>query len=123
MTSERAKRKAARARRKAAANRQPGTSYREVAERKMGEMQSAILSVRQLYDQATQEKQHLAQQLKQRDQLISALVTEVPVQFARAQLEAVTSGEGPIGYNLDITEDEVIISAVWPEEDEDVVSG
>jgi hypothetical protein len=88
------------------------------------QLQSALLNMRQMYDQSVMERDALRKQLGQRDQLITAIAIEyggsIPIEIAQLTLLEVASGKWE-GYDLSGDEKEAsyLITPLLAEETEE----
>ena len=121
--SQKDKKAAAKARAKQKAKLKNGTGRIEaIANLKEtnGQLQTAMLNIRQMYDQKVMEAEALKQQVAQRDQLITAIAVDgLTVSPERMQ----TVAEGTyVGYETEYDEDEgltfFVVAAEEVDEDE-----
>lgn len=120
--SKKAKRDAAKARAKQRARNQGKDSKSQNLRAQLGNLQTGLMNMRQLYDQVTQEKQTLQAEIIRRDQLITALAAEYDgLSVHKVTLEQV-GAEGFVGYEQELEDDEMFIIAIHKDdlEEDDV---
>ena len=119
--SKKEKKAAAKARAKQRAkNANKQGSSRMSLEAQIGNLQTALMNMRGLYDAAMEEKAALNAQIVQRDQLLTAIAVEYDgVSVHRATLQQIGSGEYA-GYEQELEDDEMFIFAITKEDIADV---
>ncbi len=94
------------------------------AQAREANLQSALMNMRQLYDQATQEKQGLQALIAQRDHLLAALAVEHEPLFVSRETEEMIRTKMVAGYEMTVfseEEDEELaygLTPVWTEEED-----
>ena len=106
-----------------ARNKHKKPNARETLETQVANLQSALFSIRQMYDSAMQEKAAVEAQVIQRDQLLTALAVEYTgVSVKRETVNEVGRGDY-VGYEQELEDDELFIFAIHKDdlEQEEVV--